>query len=90
MLCLLERIPAFADLKSEISNLKSLAEGIARQLRAWADSLQESEIKGQRYLTEKSRRTYKASRDRAKFLERLRQIRGQKKPQPAGSNEGDS
>lgn len=33
MLCLLERLPAFADFKSEISNLKSQAESIARQLR---------------------------------------------------------
>jgi four helix bundle protein len=33
MLCLLERLPAFSDLKSEISDLKSTAEGISRQLR---------------------------------------------------------
>ncbi len=75
MLCLLERIAALADLKSEISNLKSLAESISRQLRGWADSLQNSEIKGQRYLTEKSRRTAHASREREEFLERLRKIR---------------
>ena len=40
MLCLPERLAAFSDLKSEISNLKSQGEGISRQLRAWADSLQ--------------------------------------------------
>jgi len=45
-----------ADLKSQISNLKSLAESCARQLRGWADSLQNSPIKGQRYLTGTSRR----------------------------------
>jgi len=44
-----------ADLKSQISNLKSLAESCSRQLRAWADSLQNSEIKGPRHLTDKSR-----------------------------------
>lgn len=43
-------------LKSQISNLKSLAETCSRQLRGWADSLQNSEIKGQRHLTERSRR----------------------------------
>jgi four helix bundle protein len=53
MLCLLDRLPAFSDLKSEISNLRSLAEGISRQLRGWADSLQNSKITGQRYLTDK-------------------------------------
>ena len=44
-----------ADLKSEISNLISLAESCSRQLRGWADSLQNSDIKGQRHLTDKSR-----------------------------------
>ncbi len=39
MLCLLETLADFADLKSQISDLKSHAEGISRQLRAWADSL---------------------------------------------------
>ena len=73
MLWLLERLPAFADLKSEISNLKSAAEGVSRQLRAWADSLQNSEIKGQRYLTDKSRRTAEARRQREDFLEKLKE-----------------
>src|SRR5260370_26104053 len=45
MLCLFERLGAFGNLKSEISNLKSKAEGISRQLRGWADSLQNSDIK---------------------------------------------
>ena len=86
MLCLLEALPGFSDLKSDISNLKSLAEGISRQLRAWADSLQNSEIKGQRYLTEKTRHLEQVARDRKEFLERLRQIREQSKP---GSANGE-
>src|SRR6266705_4180967 len=45
-----------AKLKSEISNLKSLAESCSRQLRGWADSLQNSDIKGPRHLTDASRR----------------------------------
>ena len=45
MLCLLERLLGFADLKSEISNLKSVCEGISRQLHGWANSLQNTEIK---------------------------------------------
>jgi len=56
MVCLLERLPAFGDLKSEISNLKSAAEGVSRQLRGWADSLQNRAIQGQRHLTQKTRR----------------------------------
>jgi four helix bundle protein len=85
MLCLLEALSGFADLQSEISNLKSTAEGISRQLRAWADSLQNSEITGQRYVTEKTRHREKAAREREEFLERLRQIREQKK---SGSGNG--
>ena len=56
MLLLAERLPGFAHLRSEISDLKSKAESISRQLRAWADSLQNSGVKGQRYLTEAARR----------------------------------
>lgn len=44
-----------ANLKSQISNLKSIAESGSRQLRAWADHLQHSDIKGQRHLAAKSR-----------------------------------
>ena len=43
------------DLKSEIANLQSLAESCSRQLRGWADALQNSDIKGPRHLTDKSR-----------------------------------
>jgi len=43
------------DLKSQISNLKSTAESCSRQLRGWADSLQNSDIQGQRHLNEKVR-----------------------------------
>ena len=74
MLCLLERLPAFRDLKSEISNLKSSAESISRQLRGWADSLQNSPIRGQRYLTNKTRRAEKGRRDRDLFLAELQRI----------------
>ena len=55
MLCLLERRPWMRDCKSQIGNLKSLAESCSRQLRGWADSLQNSDIKGQRHLNQKVR-----------------------------------
>jgi four helix bundle protein len=83
MLCLFEALgealPGWEDLKFEISDLKSLAEGISRQLRAWADSLQNSSVTGQRYLTARTRRTEKARKDREKFLKELDEIR---KPHP--------
>ena len=55
MLCYLERGPALTNFKSPISNLKSLAESCSRQLRARADSHQNSGIKGQRHLTHRTR-----------------------------------
>src|ERR1044072_5167783 len=79
MLCLLERFPSFRDLKSEISNLKSKAESISRQLRGWADSLQNSPIKGQRYLTSRSRKQSEAAKEREEFLKELDEIRAKGK-----------
>lgn len=75
MLCLLERIPAFADLESEILNLKSEAESVSRQLGAWIRSIQDSDLKGQRYVTETNRRAAANSRERKEFLEKLDRIR---------------
>ena len=75
MSCLLERLTLFENLKFEISNLKSLSGNISRQLRGWADALQNSEIKGQRYLTDKTRRASRAAREREELLQELRRAR---------------
>ncbi|MDX6384598.1 MAG: hypothetical protein QOK48_2171 [Blastocatellia bacterium] len=80
MLCLLERLPRIDDLKSEISDLRSNAESISRQLRGWADSLQNSDIRGTRYLTDKSRRLETQRRERDEFLNELAEIRNRKAP----------
>jgi four helix bundle protein len=79
ILCLSERLPGFSDLRSEISDLKSKAECVSRQLRAWANSLQNTDIRGQRYLTEKSRRLSKEAREREEFLKELEQIRNRQR-----------
>ena len=80
MLCLVQHIPAFHDLESEILNLKSRVESISRQLGAWIHSLRDSELKGQRFITEKSRRAGEARRQRQEFLEKLTQIRESRAP----------
>lgn len=72
MLCFLEKLSAFRDLKFEISDLKLEVEGISRQLRAWADSLQNTEIKGQRYLSEKELSIAKNKKEKAEFLNMLK------------------
>jgi four helix bundle protein len=75
MLSLLERLRIFVNLKSEISNLKLQAENISRQLRGWADSLQNSPIKGPRYLNKQSKRAVEAAKERQDFLNELAEIR---------------
>jgi four helix bundle protein len=76
ILCLLERLPDFANFKSEISNLKSLVESISRQLRGWAESLQNTNIKGTRYLNDKTRRIEQRRKERQEFLADLRRSMG--------------
>ncbi|HEV2522488.1 MAG TPA: four helix bundle protein [Candidatus Acidoferrales bacterium] len=71
MMCLMDRMVAFSDLKSEISNLKSLAESISRQLRGWAQHLQDTSIRGQRHLNSKTRQIEQSRRDRDEFLKQL-------------------
>jgi four helix bundle protein len=56
MLTLASRRPKHANIKSEISILIAAAESCSRQIRGWADSLQNSDVKGQRHLTDQSRR----------------------------------
>jgi four helix bundle protein len=74
MLHLLEALPGDGNLRSQISHLRSIAEGVSRQLYAWARSLKESPIKGQRHLTESSRRQAKQDRDREAFLAQISDI----------------
>jgi len=78
MYCLIERLPEFIDFRSEISDLKSRAESISRQLRAWAESLQNTEIRGTRYLNDKSRRMEKQRQERLEFLAELEEIRNRR------------
>jgi four helix bundle protein len=60
-----------ADLKSQISDLKSCAESCSRQLRGWADSLQNSEIKGQRHLNDRVRKEQDQKQRATAFQKRL-------------------
>jgi four helix bundle protein len=69
-------------LKSEISNLKSQisdliprCESVSRQIRGWADSLQNTDITGQRHLNEASKAAYDQTRRTKDFVERLHRVR---------------
>jgi four helix bundle protein len=86
MLCLLERISAFRSLRNEIQALKRRAESCSRQLKAWAQSLQNSDFRGERHVSEKTRRVAQADKDREDFLKELAETRAKgavKKSSPA-------
>jgi len=81
MLIFTERFDEAAHLKSEISSLKSLAESCSRQIRAWADNLQNSDIKGQRHLNERTRTRYEGNKSRQAFEKKLEETLRKAKPQ---------
>ncbi|HJT80488.1 MAG TPA: four helix bundle protein, partial [Chthoniobacterales bacterium] len=70
-LCFMEKRSRLANFKSEISDLKSIATSCSKQLRAWADHLQNSNVKGQRHLTDRNRRAATEKLRAAEFSEQL-------------------
>ncbi len=71
MLCFIERRKGFDHFKSQISDLKSISESCSRQLRAWADHFQNSDIKGQRHLNEKTKAQYNQQKGAEDFNKEL-------------------
>lgn len=76
MLYLLDGMPPFRNLESEIRNVRELTGVVARQLGAWIQSLLNTSRKGQRYVTDKGRAGEQAKRDREEFLKKLEHARG--------------
>jgi hypothetical protein len=70
-----------SDLKSQISDLIPIAESCSRQIRAWADSLQNTEIKGQRHLNEQSRNAYETDRRSLDFQRKMQEQFRQNHPE---------
>lgn len=79
MLCLIERLHSFHDLEPAIRKLKSKSESCSRQLKAWANSLQNSDFKGERYVNRKMKRAAEAAKEREEFLNELAEIRAKGK-----------
>jgi len=71
MLHFTDTSPDAKHLKSEISELTSLAESCSRQIRAWADSLQNSDIQGPRHLNDKTRRQYENGKNADAFQQEI-------------------
>jgi four helix bundle protein len=64
MLCVLQRMAEFQEFESEILGLQSDCERISRQLHGWAQSLQNSDIRGPRHLSDQSRNEYQMQKER--------------------------
>lgn len=85
-----QRATNAADLKSQISDSKSLAESCSKQLRAWADSLQNSTIKGQRHLNNASRAAYDKRQRADAFMSKLELVRNGADPREVFGTASDS
>jgi hypothetical protein len=80
MLIVAGRRPYLSNLKSEISDLIALAESCSRQLRAWADSLQNSDIAGPRHLNNQTRAAYEHAQERKQGEAHFQQLLAQHLP----------
>jgi four helix bundle protein len=67
MCYLLDRLPVFAGLESDIGTVKGKAESCSKQLKAWAESIQNSDYKGERRVTEKLKRSDQTTRNAKSF-----------------------
>lgn len=68
----INRLSAFVHLKSAVSDLTSLAAGVSRQLSAWAQSLQNTDIRGPKHLTDKSKQAWQENKNAVEFMDKLK------------------
>lgn len=80
MLLVASRRPYLSNLRSEISDLITLAESCSRQLRAWAEALQNSDIAGPRHLNEHTRSNYQKHQTRKTGAEEFQKLLQQHLP----------
>jgi four helix bundle protein len=71
MLAMMRMMPDFESLDAQIGRDKETVESITRQIRGWAQSLQDSDTTGQRYLTKQSQEEETRRKSREAFLEKV-------------------
>lgn len=75
MLAFFARRPKLQKFHVQIVELATLAESCSRQIRAWADHLQNTSIPGQRHLNDSTRKRAESKKRADAFLETLRKFR---------------
>lgn len=75
MLYLLDRLTGFQELAVESRALKTRAVSCSRQLKAWAQAIQDSDLKSERHVNRKTKRADQQARERLEFLRELSEIR---------------
>ncbi len=74
MLAVMELIPEFDNIRTQVEAYKQTIESITRQIRGWAQSLQDCDIKGQRYLTEQGRGMELKKESQQAFFEKIEKM----------------
>lgn len=74
MLCFSEQWTKTSHLDTQVADLKAMAESCSRQIRAWTDNLQNSEIKGQKFLNDKTRSRAASQREYEEMKAELDEI----------------
>ncbi len=72
MLEVMQCMHRFDSLRGDIANFKSAIESISRQIRGWTNSLQNSDISGQRQLNDQSRAADEQRQRRDAFVQKQR------------------
>ncbi len=72
ILSVMERLEGLEDLRSETTDLKLAAESISKQIRGWTENLQNTSIRGQRYLNDRTKSAFEEEKSRKLFKELLR------------------
>ncbi len=72
---ILGRLPRFGKHKAEILDLRSRSEKINKQLYGWINSLKNTDIKGEKFLTDKERISYERKKEIEEFDEEMREFR---------------
>lgn len=73
MLGVMERMGDVEPLRPEILQFKSQCERIGKQIFGWTQSLQNSQVPGQRYLNEKSQKEFEQNRRRDEFAKSIKE-----------------